>query len=259
MRWTLVVAGESFLLLFLLRFGTTLFADPIQHPIQLAIFAVLGGAGWLVVLLRPNLLPSLLVVAPLPILASVAITSITSPYPSLSGWATWQSAAYVGIAWLIAIQASHPVGRRNLIAVLAITVTIVIAYYLFVVAVAWRDWLAIGFPLTSVPLRPDYTGGWVFIPAWLADVVVLCTPVVGRLAMATRGSHPRADPDRQRSRGHRVVRHEVCAPPDRRSRHCWCWAPDRANRGDMRAKVLSGLGLVAVAILGDVARAARGA
>ncbi len=247
-RWSLVVAGESLLLLFLLRFGTTLFADSVQHPVQLVILAVLGGIGWLVVLVRPNLLPTLLVVAPLPILASVAVTSISSPYPSLSGWATWQSAAYVGIAWLLAIQASHPVGRRNLIAVLAIVVTIVIAYYLFVVTVAWSEWLANGFPLTSVPLRPDYTGGWVFIPAWLADVVVLCVPVVS-VSLWQRGARIPAVV---------LIGSGLLAIALSGTRSVLLLVVAVAalgagvligNHGDRRAKVLSGLGLVAVVVL----------
>ena len=178
LRWSLLVAGEASLLLFLLVFGNALIGFVPLHRLQLVILAVLGGIGWVVILARPRVLPPLLVAAPLPILASLAITSVMSPYPSLSGYATWQSAAYVGIAWLLAIQASHPVGRRNLVAVMGIVVSIVIVAYLGHVLSSWLDWLALGFPLTSVPLRPLYSGGLLLIPAWLADVVVLSSPTV---------------------------------------------------------------------------------
>jgi O-antigen ligase len=177
-RWSLVVAGESLLVLFLLTWGNSFTGSIPLHRAQLAILAVLGGIGWLAILQRPSRLPTLLIIAPLPLLASLVITSIASAYPSLSWFATWQCAAYVGIAWLLAMQASHPVGRRNLIAVMGIVVTIVIGFYLAEVALVWAEWLSLGFPITTLPLRPLGDGGIVQIPTWLGDVIALCAPVV---------------------------------------------------------------------------------
>lgn len=178
LRWSLLVAGEAALVLFLLTWGLTFTGSIPLHRIQLVILAVLGGIGWLVILTRPSRLPALLVAAPLPLLAALTLTSLASPYPSLSWFATWQCAAYVGIGWLLAMQASHPAGRRNLVAAMGIVVVIVLGVYLVQIAAAWADWLALGFPVASLPLRPLYGGGLAQIPAWLVDVVLLCAPVV---------------------------------------------------------------------------------
>lgn len=177
-RWSLVVAGEAALVLFLLTWGNSFTGSIALHRVQLGILAVLGGIGWLAILQRPGRLPTLLVVAPLPLLASLAITSVWSAYPSLSWFATWQCAAYVGIAWLLAMQAGHPVGRRNLVAALGIVVTVFIGVYLAQVVLAWAEWLSLGFPITSLPLRPLGDGGLVEIPTWVGDVVAVATPVV---------------------------------------------------------------------------------
>ena len=82
--------------------------------------------------------------APLPLLASLAITTLPSGYPSLSWYATWQCAAYIGIAWLLAMQVGHPDGRRSLVAAMGMIVGTVVGVYLVQVALAWADWLALG-------------------------------------------------------------------------------------------------------------------
>ncbi|MEO8437876.1 MAG: O-antigen ligase family protein, partial [Chloroflexota bacterium] len=176
--WSLVVAGEALLVLFLLTWGNSFTASIGLHRIQLAILAILGGIGWLAILQRPGRLPVLLIAAPLPILASLALTSIGSAYPSLSWFATWQCAAYVGIAWLVAIQASDRIGRRNLVAAMGIVVVIVIGVYLIRVGFAWVEWLSLGFPIASLPLRPLLDGGVVQLPTWVGDVIALCAPIV---------------------------------------------------------------------------------
>jgi O-antigen ligase len=178
LRWSLLVAGEAALVLFLLTFGNTFTGSVPLHRTHLAILGLLGLFGWLAILTRPSRLSPLLVVAPLPLLAAITATSILSPYPSLSWYATCQCAGYIGIAWLLAIQAGHPVGRRNLIAAMGIVVALVTAVYLVEVALAWAEWLSFGFPLVSLPLRPLGTGGVVQIPTWVPDVIALCAPVV---------------------------------------------------------------------------------
>jgi hypothetical protein len=62
--------------------------------------------------------------------------------------------------------------------VIAIVVTVTLISFVAAVAIEWRAWLRLGFPLTSLPLRPSNVGGLARIPTWLADVVVLGTPVV---------------------------------------------------------------------------------
>ncbi len=76
------------------------------------------------------------------------------------------------------MQASHPVGRRNLVAAMGIVVAIVIGVYLAEVAFAWAEWLRLGFPDPSLPLRPLGGGGLVQIPTWVGDVIALSAPVV---------------------------------------------------------------------------------
>ena len=177
LRWSLLVAGEALIALFFL----VLWSDaetPLFRQAQLGIVSLLGAIGWLVVLARPRALPALLVVAPLPLLASLVLTTATSAYPTLSWHVVWECASMTGILWLLCLQAGHPTGRRNLVAAMGIVAALVIAAYLVTVLLAWREWLAAGFPVTSVPLRPWYTGGILHIPAWLADVVVLCAPAV---------------------------------------------------------------------------------
>lgn len=176
-RWSLLVAGEAALVLFLLTWGNTFTGSIPLHRMQLIILAVLGGIGWLAILTRPSRLPTLLIVAPLPLLAALTFTSVWSAYPSLSWFATWQCAAYIGIAWLLAMQASHPTGRRNLVAAIGIVATIVTAAYLLEVAFAWAEWFGLGFPVTSLPLRPLGDGGLIQIPTWLGDVIALSAPV----------------------------------------------------------------------------------
>ena len=176
--WSIVVAVESGLGLYLLTWGNTFTEFTDIHQSQLLILGVLGGIGWLAVLRRPSSIQTLLIVAPLPVLGSLAVTSIFGAYPSLSWFATWQCAAYVGIAWLLTIQARHPVGRRNLVAAIGVVVTIVTCAYLLQVAFAWGEWLSLGFPVQSVPLRPLGAGGLLLIPTWLVDVITLGSPVV---------------------------------------------------------------------------------
>ncbi len=176
-RWSLLVAGEALIALFFLVLWSD--ADtPLFRQAQLGIASLLGAIGWLVVLVRPRALPGLLVLAPLPLLGSLVLTSVTNAYPSLSWHVVWQCASLTGILWLLCLQAGHPVGRRNLVAAMGIVAALVTTAYLATVLLAWREWLALGFPVTSLPLRPWYTGGILHIPAWLADVVVLCAPVV---------------------------------------------------------------------------------
>ena len=177
-RWSLLVAGEAAVTLFLLTWGNSFTGSVELHRIQLGVLAFLGAIGWLAILRRPSRLPIVLIVAPLPLLGSLALTAATSAYPGLGWYATWQCAAYAGIAWLLAVQAGHPIGRRNLIASMGIVVAVVIGLYLAEVASTWIEWVGMGFPVTSVPLRPLRDGGVVQLPTWVGDVIVLCTPVV---------------------------------------------------------------------------------
>ena len=78
LRWSLLVFAEAALLLFLLMYGLTYTESALFHKIHLGILATIGGLGWAVVLARARLLPPLLVVAPLPLLLTLALTSVTS-------------------------------------------------------------------------------------------------------------------------------------------------------------------------------------
>ncbi len=178
LRWTLVVAAETLLIVLMLPFGYVFTVALAVHQFQLVLLAIGGGIGWLVVLRRPFRLPWPVVLAPLPLLGAMAISSIASSYPSLAWTATWQVAAYTGIFWLLAIQASHPDGRRNLIGVIAMVVILVTASFALAVAMAWRDWLDLGFSLTSLPLRPATSGGLTLIPTWFADFAALTFPLI---------------------------------------------------------------------------------
>jgi hypothetical protein len=175
--WLIVVLLESLAVLFLLTFGNTFSGATWLHRVHLAMLGVAGLAGWTVVLLRPNRLSPLVLLAPLPVLVSLTLTSIPSGYPSLSWYAVWQCAAYIGVFWLLAMQASHRAGRRNLVVSMSIVAGFVVAVYLIECAEAWLTWLSLGFPVTSLPLRPRGAGGLIQIPTWTADVVALVTPV----------------------------------------------------------------------------------
>jgi len=166
------------LIVLLLPFGFVFTGTLQLHELQLLAIGLLGAAGWIRVVWRPSDLPWSVVVAPLPLFVVAAITALTSPYPSLSWTAAWQTAAYIGIFWLLAVQASRPAGRRDLLEVVTIVLIMAIAAYLIAVAMAWREWLAFGFPVATVPLRPLVSGGLALLPTWLADLVALLTPVV---------------------------------------------------------------------------------
>ena len=176
--WAVVVAAESLLILLLLPFGRLYQADLRLHEVHMLVLAVLGAAGWIAVIWRPSRLSRFLLLAPLPLFAAVVVTAFVSPYPSLSWPAAWQTAAYAGIFWLLALQASHPAGRRYLVAVIGIVVAVAIASYFGAVLVEWRRLLRLGFPLSSLPLRPSNVGGLPQLPTYLADLVAVGTPVV---------------------------------------------------------------------------------
>ena len=56
--------------------------------------------------------------------------------------------------------------------------TLALASYFAAVLLEWWHWLRLGFPVTSLPLRPSNAGGLALIPTYLADVVGVGTPVV---------------------------------------------------------------------------------
>jgi O-antigen ligase len=178
LRWTLVVAIESLLIVLMLPFGFVFTASLPVHQLQMAVLAIAGGIGWVAVLRRPTSLPLIVIVAPVPLLVASAFTSVVSPYPTLSWPATWQVAAYSGIFWLLALQASHPMGRRNLIGAIGLVVFLVLLSYVLAVAMAWRSWLELGFPVTSLPLRPANSGGLALIPTWFADLMATAAPLL---------------------------------------------------------------------------------
>ena len=61
---------------------------------------------------------------------------------------------------------------------MGIVAVVFIGVYLATVAVAWVQWLQMGFPIASLPLRPSDDGGVVQLPTWVGDVIALSTPVV---------------------------------------------------------------------------------
>ena len=174
----MVVGAESLLILLLLPYGRVYQGVLWLHELHLLVLAAAGAAGWIAVMWRPSSLPRFLLLAPLPLFAAVVVTAFVSPYPSLSWPAAWQTAAYAGIFWLLALQASHPAGRRYLVTVIGIVVTLALASYFAAVLVEWRRLLHLGFAVTSLPLRPSNVGGLGQGPTVLADVVAVGTPVV---------------------------------------------------------------------------------
>lgn len=190
--WPLAVAGEALLIVLLLPFGFVFTGTLAFHQAQLVVIGLAGAAGWLAILWRPTRLASVLVLAPIPLLAAMVASALTSPYPSLSWPATWQTTAYAGLFFLLALQASHPVGRRNLLAVIGIVVILALTSFLVPVVAAWLDWLRMGFPLSSLPLRPSNTGGLALIPTWLGDLVVLGAPVLAAYAWVRGARVPAA-------------------------------------------------------------------
>lgn len=178
LRSFLLIGIELLLIVPLLPFGWVFTGDPTLHHAQILALGLGGVLGWVALVRRPTALPLPLVLAPLPLLMVMIFTAFLSPYPSLSWPATWQTAAYAGVFWLLARQASHPTGRRDLLVVIGIVVTGAIASYLLAVAIEWREWLRLGFSVTSLPLRPANVGGLAGIPTFLADLVALGTPLV---------------------------------------------------------------------------------
>src|SRR4051812_44842699 len=178
LRAAVVVGAESSLILLLVAYGRVYHPALWLHEIHLFALAALGAAGWIAVIWRPSSLSPFLILAPLPLFAAVVVTAFLSPYPSLSWPAAWQTAAYAGIFWLLAIQASDPAGRRALIAVIGIVMTLALVSYFAAVFLEWRRLLRLGFAVSSLPLRPANVGGLGQIPTYLADLVAVGTPVV---------------------------------------------------------------------------------
>src|SRR5262245_8765080 len=185
--WAVLVAAEGLGILLLLPFGRVYQPSLALHQLHLVVLAVIGAAGWIAVLWRPSRLSRYLLLAPLPLFAGVVIAAIVSPFPSLSWPATWQTAAYAGIFWLLAVQASHPVGRRAIVAVIGIVVAVTLASYFLTVLIEWRTWFSLDLSISSLPLRPGNVGGLAFIPTYLADLVALGSPVVAA-TLWTRGA-----------------------------------------------------------------------
>ena len=178
LRWSLVVGVEGLAIVLLLPFGFIYTGSPPVHLFQLVVLGAVGAVGWIAVVWRPSALSPILVLAPFPLLAAVVVTALVSPYPSLSWPAAWQTAAYTGVFWLLTLQASHPVGRPNLLAVIGIVVSLALVSFFIAVLIDWREWLSLGFPLASLPLRPSNVGGLAGVPTWFADLVVLGAPVL---------------------------------------------------------------------------------
>ena len=175
---TLALAAVSIVLL-----GLILFATPYPEglPIRwgpLLALSVTGVVGWIAAVARPSgsLTPPAAAAALL--VGAAAVSAIASPYPSLAVSAVWHMATLAGTGLLIWRLASRPDVRRDLIALLAIFLVVLIGAYLVQVVGFWRDWLALGMPLDELPLRPGAAGGLVGIPTWLGDYIVAATPVV---------------------------------------------------------------------------------
>ena len=177
-RWALVVGLEALIVVMMLPFGLVFTGNQGLHEFQMLVLGAAGVCGWIAVVWRPTALPANLVLAPFPLLATLVLSAAMSRFPSLSWSATWQTAAYAGIFWLLAMQASHPRGRPNLVAVIWLVVALTLASYLFSVLLGWIDWIGLGFPVTSLPVRPSNAGGLALLPTWLADLVALGTPVL---------------------------------------------------------------------------------
>ena len=204
----------------LLPLGLVYIGVPQIHQMQLLILGSVGAAGWIAVAWRPTALTWPVLVAPLPLLATMTLSSLASGYPTLSWSATWMTAAYAGIFWLLALQASHIDGRRNLIVVIGIVVLLALVTFLVAVLLEWRDWLGLGFPVTSLPLRPRSVGGLAQIPTWLADVLALGSPLRRREPLESRRADRRDHPRVGRSRCDRGDR-DALGPADRGHRgHC---------------------------------------
>jgi O-antigen ligase len=177
-RWTLVVALEALLIVLMLPFGFVFTGSLRIHQFQVVLLGIVGAVGWAAMLRRPSSLPWPIALAPLPLLVTMGIASLVSAYPTLSWMATWEVAAYTGVFWLLAKQASHRVGRRNLVVAIGMVVILVLLSFAIAVATSWRSWVGLGFPITSLPLRPGNTGGLALIPTWFADLVALAAPML---------------------------------------------------------------------------------
>ena len=107
-----MVVAEALLIVLLLPFGLLFTGTLLFHRLHLIAIGVVGTIGWVSAIRRPAALSWMVVAAPLPLFVAAVLTALASPYPSLSWTAVWQIAAYAGIFWLLAIQASDQSAAR---------------------------------------------------------------------------------------------------------------------------------------------------
>ena len=173
-----MLALAALLLLALVIVGTPFRSAPLSRWFPLAVLSATGIAGWAVTLRWPA--PALVwpLTAVVGLVVASGISALASAYPSLAWDSTWSLAMLGGTGLLIWRAAGTPVGRRNLLALAAIFLIVILVVFLGQAVVLWRDWLVLGMPIAALPLRPAATGGIVGLPTWVGDYIVLLTPVV---------------------------------------------------------------------------------
>jgi O-antigen ligase len=174
--WALVIAIEGAALLVLIVFGNPTPSSLPQRWLQLGLIAAGGLAGWLLVLTRPAIPPTVAALLLAPTLAA-GVSALANGHAAITAHATLAVASLAGLGVLLAFELASPIARPRLAAMaLGITALVGIAY-LATAAGLWADWLAAGMSPLTVPLRPANVGGLIQIPTWLADAVVLTTPI----------------------------------------------------------------------------------
>lgn len=158
--------------------GTPFRETPLSRWLPLGVLAVAGALGWVLAAARPRVQLSRPALAALVLLATTAVTSVTSVSPSISIAALARQVLLSGVALLVWHVATSPRGRRDLLALAGTLFAVIVSAYLAQVAAFLADWLRLGYPIATFPLRPGQAGGLVGIPTWLGDYVVLLAPSV---------------------------------------------------------------------------------
>lgn len=166
----------------LIYLGLVIWATPLPQALlirwaPMAILSVSGVAGWASLVVRPKPYLAVPALAASLLIAAASVSAVASAYPSLGASAVWHMCTVSGTGLLIWRLASRQQARRDLIALVTIFIVVLAGADIAQVLALWRDWLAAGMSLVELPLRPGFVGGLVGISTWLADYLVVGTPL----------------------------------------------------------------------------------
>ena len=139
--------------------------------------AVFGLGGWILVVVSPQRLDTAPVAALVMVLAAMELSAVASDGGVLSASAIWRAMLIAGAAIAAWCLLTRERGREIVLAVITGFVHVLIAVYILRVAILWVEWLRMGYPVTTLPIRPGQIGGLAPSGMDLGDLLMVLGPI----------------------------------------------------------------------------------